>query len=126
MKDQSDLAQGWLAKAESDLSTAKWLLEGSGPYDTACFHAQQAVEKALKAFLAFHQIAIPRIHDLEELQRLCLEAGDFPKLEALDFAQVTGYAVALCYDLDFWPDPTTAEQAVSIAQEVYQIIREVI
>jgi HEPN domain-containing protein len=46
LKDNRDLALGWLAKAESDLSAAIWMLGGEGPYDTACFHAQQAIEKA--------------------------------------------------------------------------------
>ncbi|MGC1377897.1 MAG: HEPN domain-containing protein [Anaerolineales bacterium] len=59
MKDNRDLAFGWLAKAESDLSAANWML----PFDTACFHAQQAIEKALKAMLAFCAQPIPRSHD---------------------------------------------------------------
>ncbi|MFQ5769509.1 MAG: HEPN domain-containing protein [bacterium] len=28
------------------------MVNSDGPYDTACFHAQQAIEKLLKAFLA--------------------------------------------------------------------------
>ena len=39
MKDNRDLAFGWLAKAESDLSAANWMLGGEEPFDTACFHA---------------------------------------------------------------------------------------
>jgi HEPN domain-containing protein len=58
-------------KAESDLLTAKRVLEGKGPYDTACFHAQQAAEKYIKALLAFHEKPVPRTHNLEELERLC-------------------------------------------------------
>jgi len=30
------------------------MLGGKGLYDTACFHATQAIEKALKALLAFN------------------------------------------------------------------------
>ena len=45
MKDNRDLAFGWLARAESDPSAANWVLGGLGPYDSACFHAQQAIEK---------------------------------------------------------------------------------
>lgn len=44
-----------------------WTSEG--PYDTACFHAQQAVEKYLKGVLAWRGLEIPRTHVLEELQR---------------------------------------------------------
>ena len=45
MKDRFDLTRGFLLKADSDLLTGKLLVSGAGPYDTACFHAQQAVEK---------------------------------------------------------------------------------
>jgi hypothetical protein len=31
MKDKDDLAQGWLAKAASDLAAANLLLEGEAP-----------------------------------------------------------------------------------------------
>ena len=51
MKDKTDLARAWLEKSDSDLNTARWITDGPGPFDKACFHAQQATEKALKAFL---------------------------------------------------------------------------
>ncbi len=84
MKDNRDLALGWLAKAESDLATADLVLQGEGPYDTACFHAQQAVEKSLKALLALHAQPIPRTHDLDELQRQALSVHPLPALASLD------------------------------------------
>lgn len=125
MKDNRDLAIGWRAKAESDLSAANWILGGEGPYDTACFHAQQAIEKALKALLAFKAQPIPRSHDLDELQRLCLTAYSDSKLAALDLAEATDYAVALRYDNEFWPEKSTAEEAVMLATRVLEIIRAV-
>jgi len=60
MNNQADLAKGWLRKADSDLATARLVLSGPGPYDTACFHAQQAIEKSLKAVLAYHLKPIAR------------------------------------------------------------------
>ena len=125
MKDKRDLALGWLAKAESDLSAANWMLGGEGPFDTACFHAQQAIEKALKALLAFNAQPIPRSHDLDELQRLCLTVYSDPELAALDLAEATDYAVALRYDIEFWPEKSTAEKAVMLAIRVLEIIRAV-
>ncbi len=47
-------------------------MDGDGPYDTACFHAQQAVEKLLKGLLAFQDQAFPHTHNLEELLALCV------------------------------------------------------
>jgi HEPN domain-containing protein len=124
MKNECDLARGWLAKAESDFVTARLVLDGPGPYDTACFHAQQAIEKLLKAFLAFHGQPIPRTHDLEELQRLCLQVQQLSDLEGIDLTQLTDYAVVMRYDFDFWPDRQIAADAIATVQHVWQIIRQ--
>jgi HEPN domain-containing protein len=40
----------WLKEAEDDLESARCLLRGE-KYSKACFHAQQAAEKAMKALL---------------------------------------------------------------------------
>ncbi len=46
-----ELIRDWLAKAENDLKTAvvALTLGGDCPTDTVCFHAQQCVEKYIKA-----------------------------------------------------------------------------
>ena len=63
-----ELAQHWLRKADNDLVTARQtLLLSGGPTDTPCFHAQQAIEKTLKALLTAAQIPFQRIHDLSRL-----------------------------------------------------------
>ena len=68
MPDEAALALGWFLKAESDLKTAQRTEQSEGPFDTACFHAQQAVEKYLKGLLAFRREPFHRTHNLEELQ----------------------------------------------------------
>jgi len=70
----NDLAIEWIAKAEGDLSTAgRELRARRNPnYDAACFHAQQAAEKYLKAFLQERAAYFPKIHNLIELLELCL------------------------------------------------------
>jgi HEPN domain-containing protein len=46
--------QTWLEKARQDLEAAAWLLESpSSLYGAVGFHCQQAVEKALKAYLTW-------------------------------------------------------------------------
>ena len=61
----------WLRYVEEDLITAETLLKQPHvPPRQACWHAQQAAEKALKAVLIFLQIDFPRTHDLDALQNL--------------------------------------------------------
>jgi hypothetical protein len=65
-----------------------------------CFHAQQAVEKALKAVLAARGVEFPFIHDISGLAKLCREAGA-PLPGDLDGADLlTPYAAGLRYDDD--------------------------
>jgi hypothetical protein len=52
MNSESDLARGWLIKAASDLNAAQLVVDGDGPYDTACFHAQQAIEKSWQPWIS--------------------------------------------------------------------------
>jgi HEPN domain-containing protein len=89
MKDRPALARGWFRKADSDLADARRTAASEGPYDTACFHAQQAVEKYLKGFLAWKSLVVPRTHDLEELQRLCTQLEPWPDLAAFDLTELT-------------------------------------
>lgn len=45
-------AKRWFQQASYDLKASRWNIEG-GFYNTACFLAQQAGEKALKSFLYY-------------------------------------------------------------------------
>lgn len=62
----------WLSKAEADYSTATRELKAteSPNFDAVCFHAQQSVEKLMKALLIHLGIVPPKTHDLGELDRL--------------------------------------------------------
>jgi HEPN domain-containing protein len=63
-----ELVRVWLIKARNDLDTASQI--GSlpdGHLDTAIYHCQQAAEKAIKGYLAFHDHDLQRTHDLRRL-----------------------------------------------------------
>lgn len=63
-----ELVRAWLTKARNDLTTARELgALPDGPLDTAIYHCQQAAEKAVKGFLAFHDHRLERSHDVERL-----------------------------------------------------------
>ena len=56
----------WLREAEEDLAAVRNHLQGS-LWKHACWQAQQAAEKALKAILLKLQGSIPKTHDLADL-----------------------------------------------------------
>ena len=65
------------------------------------FHAQQAVEKLMKALLAALNLTFELTHNLDRL-RVSLEAAgeNLPKI-AIPLNQLTDYAVVYRYDLVF-------------------------
>jgi HEPN domain-containing protein len=62
----------WLAKADNNLKNAAHTLTmgQDAPTDTICFHAQQCVEKYLKALLVLRSIPFARTHDIRALRML--------------------------------------------------------
>ena len=64
-------ARAWLAKAELDLRAADLELgtPAAGLWGDVAFHAQQAAEKALKAFLALHDEPFGKTHSIEQIGR---------------------------------------------------------
>ncbi|MBI4789566.1 MAG: HEPN domain-containing protein [Chloroflexi bacterium] len=62
----------WVEKAEGDfnIATREMRVRKAPNYDALCFHAQQCVEKYLKAVLVDQNISFKPIHDLEVLLNL--------------------------------------------------------
>ncbi|MGB3295021.1 MAG: HEPN domain-containing protein [Phormidesmis sp.] len=122
MKNQHDLAEGWFRKGNSDIQTIQVLLKAGGPYDAACFHAQQAVEKYLKGFIELHGEVAPRIHDLVELNSRCISRNATWEIEGSVLSELTNYAVESRYQLEFCPDQKIASEALSSVQQICQVI----
>jgi HEPN domain-containing protein len=64
----------------------------------AGFHAQQAVEKALKALLCARDIDFPRTHDLENLANRLAANGPALPVAVTSLRALTPYAVDFRYD----------------------------
>lgn len=117
MRGKADLVRGWVRKARSDLLAAKALME-AGAFDACCFHAQQAAEKLLKAYLTHRDVRFPFTHNLMKLLRLAVRKDRaFADLETVG-RLLTPYAVELRYDQEFWPDPEVARRAHQAAEAV--------
>ena len=126
MKGNNDVARGWILKAESDLENLMIVIESGRALDTACFHAQQAAEKYLKAFLSFHDIVFPRIHSIEELLVLCAKLDERFADLIEETAFLTNYAVELRYDVEFWPEKEEAEAAFEAANKIRQVVLSIL
>ncbi len=64
--ESPDIVARWMEKAVNGLrnATHTLTLQEDCPFDTVCFHAQQCVEKRLKAILLRFGVDVPRTHDL--------------------------------------------------------------
>ena len=117
-------ARRWLAYALSDLDAAQALLERPDSFPRqACFLAQQAAEKALKAGLAFAEIPIPRSHDLDALRNL-FPAEWATKSRHPDLASPSIWAVEARYPGDA-PEAIAADADASAwqAKAVWESVR---
>lgn len=61
----------WLDKASEDMLSAKLLMDNDLCYNAAGFHCQQAIEKALKAYLL---LKTDQLYDGHNLSWLCKKA----------------------------------------------------
>jgi HEPN domain-containing protein len=88
----------WVAKAENDLKAISQLLQfgANCPTDVVCFHAQQCVEKYVKAALVAHGRPFPRTHDLAELAHL-LRPQCSLSLSSEELDRLTDHAVMTRY-----------------------------
>jgi HEPN domain-containing protein len=60
--------RSWFAKASEDLRAAAFKLTAQPPLTAdIVFHAQQAVEKAIKGFLSWHDRPFRKTHNLVEI-----------------------------------------------------------
>jgi HEPN domain-containing protein len=118
--------RSWLAKAHSDLRSARALLALTEPAtDTAVYHCQQAAEKALKGYLAFRDQPLERTHDLERLLELAtvLDPSFAPLETQADV--LNPYATAFRYpDMLGVQFPAFAEvkTAIEHAQAIYDFV----
>ena len=110
----------WVAKAEHDLLNIENNLAATDiPWDTVCFHAQQAAEKLFKALLAHRGREVSRTHDLVALLARCAE--DDRRLASLeaDCHRLTSFGIASRDPDDlFEPTEGDAREMVAVAQRI--------
>lgn len=125
--DQRDYAALLLRKANEDLVVVRALIDNAEIADDVIgFHAQQTIEKALKAVLAIHRVEFPRTHDLRFLLQL-VEDHDVDVPAAVAAARwLTPWAAEFRYDepeaatLDRAESLESAERAIEWARSVVE------
>jgi HEPN domain-containing protein len=111
--------------AANDLTVAKACFEDFYPkqLDIACFHCQQAAEKALKGFLAYCDIEPPKTHDVALLCEMCIEQDDsFNELYDAS-SDLTPYGVATRYPKETEITETMTQKAINHAQTILAFCR---
>lgn len=114
-----DLAKVLARKAEGDAKAMRRLAPDSDIDDEAIgFHAQQAIEKWLKAVMALQGLEEARIHDLGRLLEILGEAGvdSPPGADWLDDLSI--YAVPLRYADLLDAEPLDRDGTLALVEEV--------
>ena len=117
-------AREWLAIAARDLRVSELALGDSPPLiREALYHAQQAAEKALKAFLIWHGRPYPRTHDIHRLLDLCTPIDASLDQALSDAVDLTEFAVRFRYPGEDQPAPEEARVWLETARRVVAEVR---
>jgi len=121
MESRIALVKNWFSKAENDLRNSELIFAAVAddkPFDTVCFHCQQAAEKYLKGLLTFLDIPFPKTHNIEVLMDLVSQSN--PSINSYAKAvALTYYAVENRYPDDF------VEISEEEALEAYKLALEI-
>lgn len=113
----------WIAKAEIDFAICKResVLKPVFPGEV-CFHAQQCIEKYLKAIMSETGGAIKKTHDLLHLVQQCLhKLSDLAKF-VVEFKEISVFAVESRYP-GLEATMSEAKKSLKVAEAVRKIVR---
>jgi len=112
------MVQLMLKAAAQDLEACALLCNSQVGDAVVGFHAQQAVEKSLKAVLSFHRIEFRRTHDLAWLMDLLQDRVNIQPPDAQWLDELNPYAVEARYGaVD--PEGLDRTKALKAAQAVW-------
>ena len=115
----------WIHKAEGDYTTAlrEYRARKSPNYDAAGFHAQQCIEKCLKALLQKHNKPFFKIHDLLTLMEYCLSFIPELELQKELLAFLNQFSVAFRYPGES-ANREQAQKAIKAMKIIVQILQD--
>ena len=126
--DAAAEAARWLAYAEDDVRAARGLAAMADVKPgQACYHAQQAAEKALKATLVLAAVSLPRSHDLVLLSGLAPAGWNVAQLPPADLGALGRWLQEGRYpDVPgaFGATPAEAQAALTFADQVVEAAKK--
>ncbi len=113
----------WLTIAKTDLAASRKLAGDTEFATQSVFHAQQSAEKAIKAFLVWHQLRFKKDHDLGYLGDIAIEK-DITLSNLIDEAvSLNPYAVTARYPgFDDEIESLEVEAAILLAEKIFNEI----
>jgi len=111
----------WWKKAEGDYLTMRREFTAPPNFDAVCFHAQQCIEKLLKACLIERNIRPPYTHHLPGLAEMLAPRN--AELDTLwkDLELLSQYAVSVRYPIEF-ADRQEAKEAMDACARLRRIL----
>ena len=123
VNDALEYAREWLVKARRDWMSAEVLIAHPEPLcDTAAFPCQQAVEKALKVFLVYHNKPFAKGHDLRVLCRACQGIDQAFEAFCAKTDTLSRYAVRFRYPGPLDPTVKDVRDALVIVTETWDLV----
>ncbi len=118
-REPADLAALYSKKASNDATAAREFADNSEISDEIIgFHAQQAVEKWLKAVMASFGLPQQRTHDIDQLCRLLEEQGVELPVPRSRLAELTDFAVPLRYEDLLDAEPLDRQSTATLVDQV--------
>ena len=106
------------------LGAAELLAAHGDPFnDLVCFHAQQAAEKYVKAFLIRHQVEFRKTHDMNQLLDLVAAIDAELSSSLRDAGALTRFSVEVRYPVS---SPAATHEDASAALAVARRVREAV
>ena len=117
----------WVGRAEGDYLAGNHLrsLGDAAPHDVVCFHAQQCVEKYLKAVLVANSLPVPKTHVIGKIVALLPKPAPV-SLTPEQARWLTEFAVDSRYPNSSAADKAEADEAMKTAAGVRSAVRAVL
>ena len=131
MNDELDLLpstswKSWVERAEEDYLLALSAIKRKTPLTYgATFHAQQCIEKYIKALFTSRQLIFPRTHDLAALGSLCQQQGIILPVSDDALELLSAYAVEARYPGTL-PSKEDAQEAIEVARTLRRFVKKLL